>query len=120
MGAMSYFAAGPLSARRTDWLRLYLLFTALEAAVEDAEPAPATALRELHSEQELLDSGADEALLRRELRYARRLLDALYAGRSVDERVLRRSERPCATLGCGNDAFGRYCLSCEAHRALTP
>jgi hypothetical protein len=60
---------------------------------------------------------ADDQLLRRELRYGRRLLDALYAGRAADARVLRRGERLCATLGCGNDALIRYCISCGARRA---
>jgi hypothetical protein len=56
-------------------------------------------------------------LLRRELRYGRRLLDALYQGRRIDPRMLARTARPCATLGCGNDAFGSYCLTCEVRRS---
>lgn len=106
---------------RVEWLRLYLLLTALEGAVEDAESDPAAALQGLHAEHTRLlgqKGTADaEELLRRELRYGRRMLDALAAGGPLDERVLLRAERPCVTLGCGNDALGRYCLSCEAHRA---
>jgi hypothetical protein len=111
------------SAGQADWLRLYLLLTALEAAVEDADPDPAAALQGLHAEQPRLlspsASGSADELLRGELRYARRLADALFGGAELDDRVLARPERPCATLGCGNDALGRYCLSCDAHRAVS-
>lgn len=115
----------PHSVGPVDWARLYLLLTALEAAVEDdVEWVPKTALADLHLEHapalgaDRSDRDAAEGqLLRRELRYGRRLLDALYAGRPLDSRLLRRGERLCATLGCGNDALVRYCLSCEARRA---
>jgi hypothetical protein len=109
------------SAGQADWLRLYLLLTALEAAVEDADSDPAAALQGLHAEQARVlpspASGSADELLRRELRYARRLADALFGGTELDDRVLTRPVRSCATLGCGNDALGRYCLSCDARRA---
>lgn len=114
----------PRSVDEAAWARLYLLLTAIEGAVEDAERGPESALQQLHEEYAILVGCAESApglaaaeLLRRELRYARRLLDALYVGRQLDDRLLTRTERPCATLGCGNDALVRYCLSCEAHRA---
>lgn len=114
----------PHTAGQADWARLYLLLTAVEEAVEDAGSVPTTALPELHREYaSVLDPGRsgpavpEDQLLRQELRYGRRLLDALYAGRPLDRHVLGRSQRPCATLGCGNDALVRYCLSCGARRA---
>jgi hypothetical protein len=117
MGAMpSQRSAGP-----PDWVRVYLLLTALESAVEDAVVDPGAELHTLHSEHARMVGsarvGSADELLRRELRYARRLLDALCGGSAVDDRVLSRPERSCASLGCGNDAIGRYCLSCDAHRA---
>jgi hypothetical protein len=114
----------PHSVGQADWARLYLLLTALEGALEDAGWMPRTALTDLYLEHaSALGWGGsvpdlpEEELVRRELRYARRLLDALYAGRQLDAHVLRRGERLCATLGCGNDALVRYCLSCGARRA---
>jgi hypothetical protein len=113
----------PRAAGQADWVRLYLLLTALEGAVEDGDPSPAAALQGLHAEHaDLLGPlrvteavGAAE-LLRRELRYGRRLLDGLFAGGQLEDRMLSRTERPCATLGCCNEAIGRYCLSCDARR----
>jgi hypothetical protein len=114
-------ATEPRSAGQADWTRLYLLLTALEGAIEDGDPSPAAALQALHADHASLlgPPGAADAdeLLRRELRYGRRLLDALCAGGKLDDRVLGRIERPCATLGCGNQALGRYCLSCDARRS---
>ncbi len=114
----------PRSVDGTDWVRLYLLLTAIEGAVEDAECPPDAALRKLHDEHAgvLGSAGSDidlptDALLSRELRFGRRLLDALSVGRALDDRVLGRTGRPCATLGCGNDALVQYCLSCDARRA---
>lgn len=114
------FATDPRSAGQAALVRLYLLLTALEGAVEDADPSPAAALQGLHAEHASLlgPPGATDPdeLLRRELRYGRRILDVLVAGGPLDDRVLSRVERPCATLGCGNEALGRYCLSCDARR----
>jgi hypothetical protein len=114
----------PHSVGEADWARLYLLLTALEGAVEDAAWMPRTALADLCLEHAAVlgwDGSAPDLtegqLLRRELRYGRRLLDGLYAGRPLDAHLLRRGERLCATLGCGNDALIRYCLSCGARRA---
>ena len=114
----------PHSVGQVDWARLYLLLTALETAVEDLEWVPKIALNDLHLEHapalgsdRLACDVTEDQLLRRELRYGRRLLDALYVGRPLDAHVLARGERLCATLGCGNDALVRYCLSCEARRA---
>jgi hypothetical protein len=114
----------PHSVGQADWARLYLLLTALEGAVEDSGWMPRTALADLclqHATALGWDGSVpdlpEDQLLRRELRYGRRLLDALYAGRPVDGRVLRRGEPLCATLGCGNDALIRYCISCGARRA---
>ena len=114
----------PHSVGQADWARLYLLLTALEDAVEDSGWTPRTALADLYLEHATvlgrdgsMPFSPDDQLLRRELRYGRRLLDALYAGRTADARVLRRGERLCATLGCGNDALIRYCISCGARRA---
>lgn len=105
-----------------DWVRVYLLLTALEEAIDEAAANPAATLQRLHLEHAQLlgpaAAGPDDQLLRRELRYARRLLDALYGGGRLDDRVLGRAARPCASLGCGNDAIGRYCLSCDAQRAV--
>jgi hypothetical protein len=105
----------------TDWARIYLLLTALERAIEERSSTPESALEELHREYAAVLGSAVSVpagpLLRRELRYARRLLDALYQGRRIDSRMLTRDARPCATLGCGNDALGSYCLTCEARRA---
>jgi hypothetical protein len=114
----------PHSVGQSDWARLYLLLTALERAVDDNGWIPSTALADLYLEH----AGAlewdgsvpdlpDDQLVRRELRYGRRLLDALYGGRPLDAHLLRRGERLCATLGCGNDALVRYCLSCGTRRA---
>lgn len=101
-----------------------MLLTALEEAVEDAGWMPTTALADLYREHASAlgwDGSApdlpEDQLVRRELRYGRRLLDALYAGRELDAHLLRRGQRLCATLGCGNDALVRYCLSCGARRA---
>ena len=114
----------PHSAGKADWARLYLLLTALERAVEDGGWMPRTALADLYLEHATglgWDGSApslpEDQLVRRELRYGRRLLDALYSGRPLDAHLLRRGERLCATLGCGNDALVRYCLSCGARRA---
>jgi len=114
----------PHSVGEADWARLYLLLTALEGAVEDGGWMPRTALADLYIEHAAVlgwDGSAPDLpegqLLRRELRYGRRLLDALCAGRPLDAHKLRRGERLCATLGCGNDALVRYCLSCGARRA---
>jgi hypothetical protein len=114
----------PHSVSQVDWARLCLLLTALEAAVEDVEFVPNTALTDLYLEHApalgavgLAGQVAEGQLLRRELSYGRRLLDALYAGRPLDAHVLARGERLCATLGCGNDALIRYCLSCDTRRA---
>lgn len=114
----------PHSLGQADWARLYLLLTALEEAVEDAGWMPRTALGDLYREHAIAlgwDGSApdlpEDQLVRRELRYGRRLLDALYAGRPLGAHLLRRDERLCATLGCGNDALVRYCLSCGARRA---
>lgn len=114
----------PHSVGQADWARLYLLLTALEEAVEDAGWMPTTALADLYREHASAlgwDGSApdlpEDQLVRRELRYGRRLLDALYAGRELDAHLLRRGQRLCATLGCGNDALVRYCLSCGARRA---
>lgn len=114
----------PHSVGQVDWVRLYLLLTALETSVEDVEWVPKTALTDLHLEHApalgsdgLARDVTEDQLLRRELRYGRRLLDALYTGRPLDAHVLGRGGRMCATLGCGNDALVRYCLSCEARRA---
>lgn len=114
----------PHSVGQADWARLYLLLTAVEAALEDAGWAPNTTLRNMHLEHAtvLRSDGsvgqiAEDQMLRQELRYGRRLLDALYAGRPLDARMLARDGRLCATLGCGNDALASYCLSCGARRA---
>lgn len=114
----------PHSVDQADWARLYLLLTAVEGAVDDIGWKPQTALAELHREYAtVLSSDAsglalsEDQLVRQELSYGRRLLDALYAGRPLDDRVLTRGERLCATLGCGNDALVRYCLSCAVRRA---
>ena len=123
MCAMPSYATEPRSVGQADWIRLYLLLTALEGAVEDADPNPAETLQGLHAEHaRMLGSiaaGSADELLCRELRYGRRLLDALCGGGHLDDRVLGRAERSCATLGCGNDALGRYCLRCDAHRAVS-
>lgn len=119
----------PHSVGQADWARLELLLTTLEAALEDAGWSPKTTLTDLHVEHAMVlgpdglgsagsaDEVTEEQLVRRELRYGRRLLDALYAGRPLDAHLLARDERLCATLGCGNDALARYCLSCGARRA---
>lgn len=108
---------------QAEWARLYLLVTALEEMIEDGAAEPAASLRRFHEEYSALlvaaEPRSDEELLRRELRYGRRLLDALSKGDRLDERMLTRPGRPCASLGCGNDALGRYCLSCEARRAVS-
>lgn len=112
---------GAAHAAERDWARIYLLLTALERAFEEASSPPEATLEELHREYAfVLGSGLSlpaDLLLRNELRYGRRLFDALYQGRRIDARILARDARPCATLGCGNDALGSYCLTCEAHRA---
>lgn len=114
----------PYFLDQADWARLYLLLTALERAVEDAGSTAKAALADLHREYaRTLDADerhpavAEDQLLRRELSYARRLLDALYAGRPLDRHVLQRGERLCTTPGCGNDALVLYCLNCGARRA---
>lgn len=108
-------------AAAADWARIYLLLTALERAIEEGNSAAESALEELHREYASVLGPAvtvpADQLLRRELRYGRRLLDALYQGRRTDFRMLASNARPCATLGCGNDALGSYCLTCEARRA---
>lgn len=113
-------ASEPRAPGQTDWIRLYLLLTALEGAIEDGDPSPAAALQVLHADHASLlgppGSADSDELLRRELRYGRRLLDALFAGGQLDDRVLGRIERPCVTLGCSNQALGRYCFSCDARR----
>lgn len=108
----------------TDLARVYLLVTAVEAHVEDGEASIVDALRKLHAEHaettgDLLPALPDGALLRRELGYARRLLDTLYTSRPGSHGTLDRPERLCATPGCGNDALVRYCLSCESRRAVS-
>jgi hypothetical protein len=106
-----------------DLARVYLLVTAIEAHVEDGEGSIAEALRWLYAEHadttgDVLPAVPDAELVRRELRFARRLLDALYANRPDAYTTLHRPERLCATPGCGNDAVVWYCLSCEARRAV--
>lgn len=111
---------GASHATPIDWARLYLLLTALERAVEEDSPSPESTLEQLHREYEPVLGSAVTGpadLLRRELRFGRRLLDGLYQGNRINPRVLARDARPCATLGCGNDALGSYCLTCEARRA---
>jgi hypothetical protein len=112
----------PRPVDEQDWARLYLLLTAVERAVDDDDGPPDAALQQLHLEHATLLGPTEPALpahllLRRELRYGRRLLDALYVGRPLEDRMLLRTQRPCTTLGCGNDALVRYCLSCEARRS---
>jgi hypothetical protein len=121
MFLMRDLSADATIAGKADWARIYLLLTALERAIEDEAAAPASALEELHAEYApvlgtVLPTAADQ-LLRSELRYSRRLVDALYVGKQIDARMLARGTRPCATLGCGNDAVGSYCLTCAARRA---
>lgn len=107
----------------TDLVRAYLLVTAVEANVEDGEESLADALRALHAEHadaigDVLPALPDATLVRRELCFVRRLLNALGSGRPVSWAELERTQRLCVTPGCGNDALVRYCLSCEARRAL--
>lgn len=105
-----------------DLVRAYLLVTAVEANIEDGEESLADTLRALHAEYadamgDVLPPLPDAALVRRELCFARRLLDAVGSGRPVVRAALERSQRLCLTPGCGNNAVVRYCLGCEARRA---